>query len=480
MGAHLRLRARIAALVAAGAIVVAIGVALLLSNTIKLRDSADATLRSDAYFVAVINLERLVVDAETGLRGYVITGNPLFLGPLREAQAGVPGAVAKLQQSASRDHAFERQARFLVQASRAYLSLYVPQLLAMGSHNLSGIRSLSATLTGKQLVDQVRARTAVLERLVSARQTARQRAAHDLANHSVRDAIVVLVLLVLLTVLLGFVLGRLAVAREVARTRSETTTRTLQQSLLPRTMPQIPGCEIAVRFKPAGAGELVGGDFYDVFAVTPNRWALVVGDVCGKGAEAAAVTAMARWTLRSLADEPFQPASALRFLNDAMIRQDLDRRFITVAYMLVRIEAGVAHVSVACAGHPAPILIPGAGEPTPVTATGSLLGVWPEIKLRPSELQLNPGDSLVAYTDGVSDQGPESSLATPVELLRNRGPNASAEQLVICLEQHAPLLSEPQRDDIAILAVRFMGDQVDVGPTTARQRRVDETVVHRA
>ena len=117
--------------------------------------------------------------------------------------------------------------------------------------------------------------------------------------------------------------------------RSEYTARTLQQSLLPAVIPDLPSCELAIRFAPAGAGDLVGGDFYDVFAVGDEHWAVVIGDVCGKGAQAAAVTAMARWTLRSFAGSLRPPADVLRSLNDAMLRQGLGGRFITIVYALL-------------------------------------------------------------------------------------------------------------------------------------------------
>jgi len=419
MGAPVRLRVWISVLVAAGAAVVAVGVALLLSNTIGLRSSADATIRTDAYLERVVEVERLVVDAETGLRGYVITGRSLFLAPLRAAEARLPQAITALHQSAARDGAFVPQARALAQASRSYLSGYVPFVLGIAAHRLSDVRSFAATLTGKRLVDDVRARTATLERLVTARQDARQTTAHRSADRSVAEAIIVLVVLTVLMVVIGAALGRLAVGQGVARERSERTNRTLQQSLLPQALPTIPGCELAVLFTPAGAGELVGGDFYDAFAVDPGRWAIVVGDVCGKGAEAAAVTAMARWTLRSLAGAPVPPADALRFLNDAMLREDLGGRFITIAYQLLRVvDAGRAEVTVACAGHPAPILVPKAGEPSTLPARGTLLGVWPDILLHTAEIRLSPGDSLVTYTDGVTDQGPETQLSPPLETLR--------------------------------------------------------------
>jgi serine phosphatase RsbU (regulator of sigma subunit) len=458
MGRHLRLRAAIAAVVAAGAIVVALGVALLLSNTVNLRRTADAAIRSDAYLAAVSNVERLVVDAETGLRGYVITGRPLFLAPLRAAQAGLPHALATLDQAATGEHAFEAQARGLAAAAQAYLAAYVPALLAAGAHNPKVIRTFRVTLLGKQLVDRVRGSTAALENLVSARLNTSERVARDAAHRSEQEAIVVLVLLTVMTVLLGAVLGRLAVGREVARARSELTSRSLQESILPRAIPPIPGCELAVRFAPAGPGELVGGDFYDVFAVGKSHWAIVLGDVCGKGAHAAAVTAMARWTLHSLSAEAVAPAEALRFLNQAMLREDLEGRFITIAYLLLSVDAGHAHVSVACAGHPAPVVVPAAGDPAPLKTQGTLLGVWDELNLETVEVELTRGDSVVSYTDGVTDQGPSVQPPSLGEMFgHSPAGGSSAEQLASRLERYAQQLRGRQRDDIAILALRFTG-----------------------
>jgi len=462
MGRHARLRARISIVVATGAIVVAAGVALLLSNTTTLRSSADATLRSDAYVAAVTNVERLVIDVETGLRGYVITGRPLFLAPLRSSAPQLPAALTTVQRDAARDGSFVAEAQQLVAAVHLYLTSYVPPLLAMTAHDPRAARSFAVTLDGKQLVDSVRTHAADLINLVSARETERQRAAHRVANHSVETAIVVLVLLTLLTLALGALLGRLLIGRELARERSERTAHTLQRSLLPEEIPSIPGCELAARFTPAGAGDLVGGDFYDVFAVASGRWAIVLGDVCGKGAEAAAVTAMARWTLRSLAGAPVSPADALRFLNEAMLRNSLGGRFITIAYLLLEVGEDSVDVSIACAGHPPPILVPAAGGPVAVGARGTILGIWPDIGLTSAEVQLSPGDSLIAYTDGVTDQGPGITSASLGEALYDRAPTAGAEELADLLERYAHRSRTEPRDDIAILALQFTAGRDDL------------------
>ena len=230
----------------------------------------------------------------------------------------------------------------------------------------------------------------------------------------------------------------------------------LRQSLLPTALPPIPGCELAVRFLPAQAGELVGGDFYDAFAVSDGRWAIIVGDVCGKGAEAAAVTAMARWTLRSLASWSVSPDEALRFLNRAMLGEDLDGRFITVAYVLLTVENGAARVSLACAGHPPPILVPASGDPRALPSRGTVLGVWPDIRLQTTELALEHGDAIVLYTDGVSDPGPGPERH-PAEALRDDARGADAAGLADALERYATEPAQEQRDDIAIVAVQFTG-----------------------
>ena len=251
--------------------------------------------------------------------------------------------------------------------------------------------------------------------------------------------------------------------------RSDHVARTLQQSLLPDVIPELPSCELAVRFAPAGEGDLVGGDFYDVFAVGDRHWAIVIGDVCGKGAHAAAVTAMARWTLRSLAGSPRPPADVLRTLNAAMLRQDLGGRFITVAYALLGARAGEARVTVACAGHPPAIFVSDDGEPARLDAHGDLLGIWPQIRLEQVELGLAPGESLVLYTDGVTDQGPGAERS-PEHALRELAADPSAGALADALRAEAERSNRVLRDDVAILALRYLPPGAGRG-TPARTER---------
>jgi serine phosphatase RsbU (regulator of sigma subunit) len=473
----LRLPAVIALVVAAGALLVAVGITLLLINTVRLHHTADATRRSDDYLVSVVSLERYVVDAETGLRGYVITRAPVFLQPTRTAERGYAAAKAALIRDARADGAFSADASRLESAADAYMNSYLPRTLALVAHHPPAARAYAITLQGKHMVDAVRVRTATLESLVSARERSRQSAAKADAGHATIEAILVLVVLTVGTVLLGVFLGYLVLLRERARRRSERTVEVLRQSLLPTALPAIPGCDLAVRFLPAQAAELVGGDFYDAFRVSDGRWAIVIGDVCGKGAEAAAVTAMARWTLRSLASWAVGPDEALRFLNRAMLGEHLEGRFVTVAYLLLTLENGTAQVSLACAGHPPPILVPAAGDPRSLPSRGTLLGIWPDIRLQTTEVALQHGDTILLYTDGVSDPGPGPERE-PTEALRGHPRGADAGQLADALERYAVQPAEPQRDDIAIVAVQFTDRRH--GLAAAAQRPTDRASLSRA
>jgi serine phosphatase RsbU (regulator of sigma subunit) len=450
---HRWLQARIGLVVLIGALLVGGGVALLLSNTLTLRGSAEASIRNDTYLLRVVDVEGLVVDAETGLRGNVITGRQLFLQPLRQARAGLPAAERNLQQSASTAGIDGRQVDELLDSVNAYMTRYVPGVQTLVAQNPAAARSFSVTLEGKREVDAVRKRAGELEQTLSHRSARRQRRARATANTSVDESIMVLILLTLLTCALGGYLGHLVVARERAREESEATARTLQESILPPKMPPIPGCELAVRFVP-GDGP-VSGDFYDGFIVAPDTWALVIGDVCGKGAAAAAATAMARWTLRSSLGQGASPAEALRVLNDVILGNRDDARFITAVCLTVTLQPDVAVVEVACAGHPAPILVRADQTPAAIDASGDLLGVFAEIRLETAELNLNRGDSIVSYTDGVTDQGPELRLTPELALDAHVGADADALASVLEGLARRPVGRHP--DDVAVIALRFLG-----------------------
>jgi PAS domain S-box-containing protein len=255
---------------------------------------------------------------------------------------------------------------------------------------------------------------------------------------------------------------RCGVAVENARLYGERDriARTLQQSLLPPDLPEIPGMAIDARFRPAGEGIEMGGDFYDAFEVGENLWAVTIGDVCGKGPDAAALTALVRYTLRAVTMHERHPERALELVNRAILRNRSDERFCSAALAIVESRPDGAHVELASAGHPLPLLLRPDGSVEAIGARGHLLGLWPDFEAEPVSFDLEPGDALILYTDGVTDaRAPEKILDTDdlADLVRGcagAGAEATAEQIEHAVADSLP--GEP-RDDIAVLVIEAHG-----------------------
>src|SRR3954451_3213769 len=207
---------------------------------------------------------------------------------------------------------------------------------------------------------------------------------------------------------------RAAIAIDNSRVHAELrdTARTLQESLLPPHLPEVPRLELAARFRPAGAGMQVGGDFYDIFELGTDRWGIAIGDVCGKGAEAAALTALTRYTVRAAAMYEQDGAGVLRVLNEALLRQRTDFRFTTLAFCIVDFSADPPRLYVACGGHPGPLVLRPDGSVEAVGGMGPLLGVVANAEFRQDEAELEADDVIVLYTDGLTDAlAPEKMLS---------------------------------------------------------------------
>jgi sigma-B regulation protein RsbU (phosphoserine phosphatase) len=177
----------------------------------------------------------------------------------------------------------------------------------------------------------------------------------------------------------------------------------LQRSLLPPTLPVVPGLTTAVRFIAAGEGIEVGGDFYDLFRARGTAVAALIGDVCGKGPEAASVTALARHTLRAAAAYEARPSAVLALLHRALREARDDGRFCTVAYCDFEVRPDGARMLLCCGGHPLPLILRANGSVEPVGKLGTLLGADVEPVLSDVVVDLAPGDVIVLYTDGVTE-----------------------------------------------------------------------------
>jgi GAF domain-containing protein len=259
----------------------------------------------------------------------------------------------------------------------------------------------------------------------------------------------------------------LAFAREVARRMARAVenarlfrdkdhaARTLQKSLLPPQLPDVPGVDIEALFLPALSGYEVGGDFYDVFEVADGRWAVVVGDVCGKGVEAAALTGLARHTLRAVSDVE-RPSEALEALNRALLREHLDGRFCTVALAFVEPEpGGGARIEIASGGHPLPQHVTADGAHR-VGHHGTLLGVAEKIQIKDAELRLATGEALVLFTDGIlaKEEASGDESAALSEAMRDGFPT-SARTIRDGIQRYVDdMIAEEQYDDVAVLVLQ--------------------------
>nr|MBA3610378.1 SpoIIE family protein phosphatase [Rubrobacter sp.] len=243
------------------------------------------------------------------------------------------------------------------------------------------------------------------------------------------------------------------------RDRDEIS-RTLQHSLLPPSLPEVPGVEAGAAYLSVGEANEVGGDFYDLIDTIEDGWVCSLGDVRGKGAGAAAVMALVRYTIRAITLVDDHPKRVLDVLNQAMLRQLPENRFCTV--VCVRLEPldegpGVG-LDISCAGHPPPIILRATGELEEVNCPGKALGVFEDPELNSLSLRLMPGDSLILYTDGVTEaRSPEGEFL---------GEEGLREFLLSCKGCDAPTLAarvkqkvlefqdNDPRDDVAIMAFR--------------------------
>jgi serine phosphatase RsbU (regulator of sigma subunit) len=234
---------------------------------------------------------------------------------------------------------------------------------------------------------------------------------------------------------------------------------TLQNSLLPPALPEIPGVEVAVRYWPAGEGYEVGGDFYDVFALPDaEHWAVVIGDVCGTGPSAAALTGLARHSIRASAWHGDTPSDVLSSLNHAVL-QSGSESFLTAVYATLRTDGPRAVLTVACGGHPPPVRV-GADGVTTIGTPGKLIGMFEDAGSTPQPTSLSPGDVVVFYTDGATDVPAPHALdnAQFTSLVGCAAAGATtadqvADRLRDALER---VLSFARRDDdIALLVLRI-------------------------
>lgn len=260
---------------------------------------------------------------------------------------------------------------------------------------------------------------------------------------------------------------RAALALDNARLYSErmAISQSLQRSLLPPGLPQIPGVEVDVIYRAAGEGNEVGGDFYDLFPIRDGAYGFAIGDVCGTGPEAAAVTGLARHALRLLAREGFGGPAVLERLNAAILDEGARSRFLTLLYgELWPQEDGSAVLKIVCAGHPLPLRLRQDGTVEPYAEPQPLLGVMDDLELYEQTMTLDPGDVLLCVTDGVTERREgtrmlgDDGLADVLTTCTGLTAGAVAARIMRAVERFA---TDAPSDDMAILAMRVPDIQKD-------------------
>lgn len=234
----------------------------------------------------------------------------------------------------------------------------------------------------------------------------------------------------------------------------------LQRSLVPAELPDPPGLTLAARYSPAGDGNEIGGDFYDVFPLDDGRWALVLGDVSGKGAEAASFTALIRYTLRAHAVGRRTPSEVLHRLNGTMLRHAMDERYATLVLLVVEPHEGGARVTVCLAGHHPPLVRRADGAVEAVGTLGTAVGLIDEPDLTDLTVRLKPGDILCTFTDGLVEarRGRRFFGEEGVRALLAEEAGADLDSLAGRLEAAAREFRGGRlADDLAVLLLRVDG-----------------------
>ncbi|RDI18428.1 PP2C family protein-serine/threonine phosphatase [Lentzea flaviverrucosa] len=252
-------------------------------------------------------------------------------------------------------------------------------------------------------------------------------------------------------------------ARQVSdaeRDRARQLASTLQRTLLPPSLMPVPGMEVAAYYHPASIDE-VGGDFYDLFPLTGDSWGFFLGDVSGKGAEAAVVTSLARYTLRSAAVYNPEPVKVLDNLNTVLHQQYRggDTRFCTVVYGSLVPDATGCAITLASGGHP-PAIVVRAGGVTEFLHTpgGMLVGAIPDASFTEVTAHLGPGDTLLLYSDGLTEARPVGASRqrySEEELLDFLAASAAAgaSEVISALTALLTGFGDGVEDDTALLAL---------------------------
>ncbi len=250
----------------------------------------------------------------------------------------------------------------------------------------------------------------------------------------------------------------LALAIRVDRMLRQSTDMAgaLQAGLRPTELPAVPGVEISAAHTDATSTPGPGGDFYSVYR-TPGGWGVAIGDVCGKGKGAAAVTAAARHAIRVAGHWCADPAEVLSMVNEIMLAEEFGGRFVTADAAQLRWQDGTLRVTVGSSGHPLPVLVRPDGRVQTMNGGGLPLGIFPDAGPQAQDLEMSPGDVLFFYTDGLTDaRSPqqdsfEDRLTEELAALAGKAPAEVASRVQAAV---LDFCAGQLRDDMTMLVLR--------------------------
>jgi sigma-B regulation protein RsbU (phosphoserine phosphatase) len=247
------------------------------------------------------------------------------------------------------------------------------------------------------------------------------------------------------------------------RKEAERTASTLQATLLPPRPPTVPGMEVATRYLPGDRHMQIGGDFFDVWRLSANDWALVVGDACGKGPRAASLAALARWSVRAASVHHFEPSRVLTDLNSVLRSQgDADDHFCSVVFARLQLDTCGAWITLSVGGHPLPMLVRASGLIEGRGTAHIPVGMFDAVEPVDDRVGLGPGDALVFYTDGITEARNRTGRQLGQGRLRDTLASCCGEPADdiarTIVEAAQEWSSGPLTDDVAILVLRVPDD----------------------
>lgn len=411
--------------------------------------------------IAAVEVLTSVVDQETGVRGFVITGKDSFLVPYTEGRERGARALAALRSLfADRPDIGTLVDLVAVDLAAWQIQRAEPEIVA-ARVDLASARKLVDGSGGTTLFDRLRGSLAELSATID-------RHWAESKHQNTRAFTIVLVtatisatILVLMAVFLLNQARRWLTQARTIEDRLRSTIGTIQSSLLPTALPELDHVGLAVTYRPASPDADVGGDFYDLNVSPAGIVTISIGDVCGHDIHAAVVTGLVRHTINAASQHLVDPADVLRWANQALNSNDTDGRFVSAAHAhLHPVDVGGrARLDVALAGHPYPVVIPAdGGAPYEVGTAGTLLGVTRNPMITTARILMEAGDQLVLYTDGLTENSqPRLSTEDLLALVgRCRGATASATESSL-MTAYDELDRRDQHDDIAIVVLQLLG-----------------------